>query len=63
MLGNERLQLGDDLAMPAKAQVGLDPVLENTQAQLFEPMGLTPQRVRREASQGRAAPKRECLSQ
>jgi hypothetical protein len=49
--------------VPAKAQVGLDPVLENAQAQLFEPVGLMPQGVRRETGQGRAAPKRECLSQ
>jgi hypothetical protein len=45
MLANERLQLGHDLPFARAAEVGLEPVLEDAQPHLLEPLRLTPERV------------------
>jgi hypothetical protein len=50
MLGNERLQLRDDLAVPVAGEIDLDPLLEDAQAQLLESLGLAPKSLRAEAS-------------
>jgi hypothetical protein len=42
MLGDERIQLGDDLPMPGGAEIGLDPVFDDAEAPLLEPLSLTP---------------------
>ena len=64
VLDGQRVQLGDDLTMPACPQVGADPVLERGQAQLRqtgdlaveEPMGL-------DVGVRMAAPHRQRLAQ
>ena len=40
LFGDERLQLADEVAMPAAGQVRLQPVFERPEAQLLEPTRL-----------------------
>jgi hypothetical protein len=42
VLGDQRLQLADQLALAAKGQIGVDPVLERRQARLLQPCDLAP---------------------
>jgi hypothetical protein len=63
MLGDERLQLGDELAVPAEREVGVDSLLEHGQALLLESAG----RRRREGlavevGQRRATPEGERIA-
>ncbi len=36
MLADERLKLGDDLALPTEREVGVDPLLDRRESQLLE---------------------------
>ena len=64
MLRDQRLQLADELGVPAQRQVGLDPLLERRQPQLLEPAALDPrERLLAELRQRRAAPQRQRLAQ
>jgi hypothetical protein len=61
VLGDERLEFGHDLARPASAEVGLDPVLQHMQPKLLEPVRLAAEGVALEAGEGRTAPEGERL--
>jgi len=63
MLGDKRLQLGDDLALAGAAEVGLEAVLERLQAQLLQTLGLAPKGSRLQPGQGWAAPEGESVAQ
>ena len=64
MLGDQRLQLADQLGVAAERQVGLDPLLERRQPQILEPAALDPrERLLAELGQRRAAPQPERLAQ
>ena len=64
VLGDKRLQLGDQVAMAAEREVGFDPLLECRQPELLQPRDLDlGERVVRELRQRRAAPERERLAQ
>ena len=64
MLGDERLQLGDELAVPPELEVGIDPGLERCELAFLEPRDLH-LRPRLEAQIGErpAAKERERLAQ
>ena len=63
MLANERLDLADDLGVPAAREIGLDPELERAHPQLLEPRDLRlRERLVREVPERRAAPERERLA-
>ena len=62
--GDDRLQLGDELAVAAEREVGVDPVLERGEPQLREAGGLgRRERLLRELGERRAAPERERLAE
>ena len=64
MLGDQRLELADELGVAAEREVGLDPLLERRQPQLLEPRRLDPrERLVVELGQRRPAPQRERLAQ
>ena len=65
VLGGQRLELGDELAVcAAELEVEVDSLLERRQAQLGEPRGLAAGRaVERRVGQRRAAEQRERLAQ
>ena len=56
MLGDQRLQLADELAVPAERQLGLDPLLQRGQPQRVEPPTLHPCERLREVRERGAAP-------
>ena len=64
MLGDERAQLSDELAVAAEREIGVDPPLERDEPELLEPCdrGLG-ERLVCEIGQGLAPPQRERLSQ
>ena len=64
MLGDERLELADQLGVAAAGQIGVDPLLERRQPQLLETgdLGLR-ERLVGEVGERRPAPKRERLAQ
>ena len=51
VLGDERSELGNELALAAAAEVGLEPVLQHLQPHLLEPLGLAAERLRGQAGQ------------
>ncbi len=61
---NERLQLGDELGVPAEREIGLDPLLEHDRAELLEPgdLGLR-ERLVQEVRERGAAPEAERLAE
>ena len=63
MLGHEWLELGNDLARKASAEICLEPVLQHLQPHLLEALGLAPEGVRGQAGQRRPAPERERVVQ
>ena len=60
MLGDERVELADQLRVPARGEIGVDPLLERRPAQLLEPrdLGLR-ERLVGEVGERRAAPQRQ----
>ena len=64
MLGDERLQLGDEVGVAAELELGLDSILRRGRPQLLEPGRLCP-RVRDVGAVGerRPTPKTECLAE
>jgi hypothetical protein len=57
---DERLQLGDDLAVASERKLGVDSLLDRAQAEFLEPLDLTPrERVVGEVRERRAAPERK----
>ena len=64
MLGDERLELADELGVTAERQVGVDPLLERRQPQLLQPRDLgLGERLVGEVGERRPAPQRERLAQ
>ena len=63
MLGDQRLELADDVALMPERELGLDPQLDRGQAKLLEPRALVPGERLRELGQRGAAPERERLAQ
>ena len=64
VLGDQRLELADQVGVAAEREVGLDPFLDRRQAQVLEPSDLClRERLERELGQRRAAPERERLVQ
>src|SRR5947208_14182033 len=62
MLGCERLELADDLGVPAGFELRLDAILDGGQPQLFEPADLRLcERFEGEISKRRAAPEGQTL--
>lgn len=60
--GGQRLKLADHLGMTAERQIGVDPVLEDTDAQLLQPRDLRlRERFIAQVGEWRAAPEREGL--
>ena len=45
MLGDERLELADELGVTAEREIGLDPLLERGEPQLLQPGDLAPGRT------------------
>ena len=64
MLGDERLQLGDELAFQSEGHVGVDPLLDGLQSQFLQ-RGDLPLRERLvgEVGQGGAAPQTQGLTE
>ena len=59
MLGDQRLELADELRVAAEREIGLDPLLERRQPQILQPPGLDPrERLLGELGQRRPAPQR-----
>ena len=57
MLGRERLDLGDDVRVPAECEVGFDPILDRGELEFLESGGFDHcERVVGELGQRRAAP-------
>src|SRR5262249_8372051 len=64
VLGDERLQLRDQLVMSAERQVGLDPIADRRQPELLQPRDLTlGERLTPEIGQRLAVPERERIAQ
>ena len=64
VLGDQRLELADQLGVAAEREVGLDPLLERRQPQVLEPAALgLGERLVRELGERRPAPERERLAQ
>ena len=63
VLGDQRLELGDDAAAVAERELGLGAVGQRGQAQVVEPGGGGGERLARRVGQRRAAPERERLAQ
>ena len=63
VLGHEGLELGNDLARKASAEICFEPVLQHLQPHLLEALGLAPEGVRGQAGQRRPAPERERVVQ
>ena len=64
MLGDERLQLADELGVPAELELGVDPLLDRGEAQLLEAGDLAlGEGVVGEVGQRLAAPERERLGE
>ena len=60
MIGDERLELGDELVVPAQGQVGVDPQLEGCEPDLLEPSdGCLREAFVREVHERRASPERQ----
>ena len=64
MRGDDRLQLDDEIGVPARGKVGLEAHLERDEAALLQARGLAGhERLVREVGEGRTAPQRERLAQ
>ena len=64
VLGDERLELPDEVGVPAERQVGVEPVDQRVQAKLLEPTDLMlGERLVGELGERRAAPHRERFAQ
>ena len=64
MLGDERLELPDQVAVPAEREIGVDPLDQGAQVKLLEPADLVAgERLVGEVGERRAAPERERLAQ
>ena len=64
VLGGERLELGDDVAVAAEREVVLDPLLERVEAGALDPVRLAGGRAEQErVGQRRAAEQRQRLAQ
>ena len=63
MLGDQRLELADHVAMVPERELGLDPQLDRGEAKLLEPRALVPGERLRELGQRLAAPERERAAQ
>ena len=64
VLGDERLQLGDELVIAAESEVGVDSILERREAQLLEPRDLALcERLVPQVGQRLPAPKRKRLAE
>src|SRR5215216_2462811 len=64
MLGDERLELGNDVGVAPELEVCLDPLLDREGPALFESSDLSlRERFEREIGERRTAPERECLAQ
>ncbi len=64
VLSDERLELADEVEVPAERQVDVDPLDQRVQAKLFEPPDLMlGERLVRELGERRAAPHRERFAQ
>ena len=62
LLGDEPLQLGDELLVAATGEVALDPLLERRETKLLEPLGLLRgERLVAQVSERAPAPERERL--
>jgi hypothetical protein len=62
--GGQRLKLADHLGMTAERQIGVDPVLEDTDVQLLQPRDLRlRERFIAQVGEWRAAPEREGLAE
>src|SRR5207248_11173614 len=63
MLGDERLELADELGVAAEREVGLDPLEQRRQAKLVQALGLAAcEPLEAKVGQGRATPELERLS-
>ena len=64
MVRDERLELGHELEMTRKGEIGLDPLFDRRQAQLLEPRDLAlGERLVRDVGECRAPPEAERFSQ
>ena len=63
LLGDQCLELADDVALMPEREVGLDPQFDCGQTKLLEPRALVPGEGLREFGQRGAAPERERLTQ
>ena len=64
MLGNQDLELADELGRAAEGEIGVDPILQRREAKLLEaPDSRSRPRLVGELDQRRAAPQRERLPQ
>ena len=64
MRGNERLELGDEIAVPAEPELELDPLGDDGEPKFLEPRDLGPgELLEGELLQRRAAPETERLPQ
>jgi hypothetical protein len=63
VLRDEGLQLGHELGVPARRQVGVDPVLEGGEAKVVQVRGRTPGGLAGEVGQRTAVPERERLAE
>src|SRR6185369_6686856 len=64
MIRDERLELADELGVPAERQVGVDPLLQRYQPQILQTPGLrTRERLVGELCERRPPPQRERLAE
>ncbi len=64
VLGDQALELGDELAMAAEPEIGVDPILECRDSKLLEPDDLrVSERLPGEVGERRPTPERECRPQ
>ena len=64
VLGDERLELGDELIVPAEREVGLDALLERDEPQLLQARDLSGGEILvNEIGQRRPAPERQSLAE
>src|SRR6516164_7405208 len=59
MLRDQRFELTSDVLVQAAREVGLDPLLERREPQIFQPRALHPRERLAELRQRRTAPQRE----
>ena len=63
VLGDQRLELCDELAVPPEREIGVDPILDGREPALVEVSGVRVHRLAGEVGECRAAPEREGIVQ